>query len=750
MRSPSNQHSVQSLALLVFILITPLGTVGTALAQNTDSERPRIGLALSGGGARGAAHIGVLQVLEREHIPIDYIAGTSMGAIVGGMYASGLSPEEIEAQLVAVDWDDVFDDKIERKNRSFRRKKDDQLWLIERKPGFNKGKIDLPPGLVQGQKIGNLLTALTLHVADIDDFDDLAIPFRAVAADIRTGEKVVLGTGSLAMAIKASMSIPAIMSPVAWGDLMLVDGGIASNLPIETVRAMGADIVIAVDISTPLQDEDVAHSILSIAGQLSGFLTRRNVEAELRTLGERDILLIPELGDIASAQFDRIDEAVPTGLQAAEENLTALHEFALNADAYDAHVAARSLPKSELPTVEFVRFENESSLPNDFFLARLDISQLGDTLDVERLEKNIDELYGLELFSNVSYQLLQEDGVHGIEVHVIPKSWGPGYLQFGTKLRSSFNGDGVFNVTASLLKTEMNSWNGEWRTGISVGDEPAVITDFYQPLGIKSRWFAGASALYDQFNVNVFQPDTANIEEQFGIQRLAASVYGGREFGTWGRGIVTYSRGRGEREIRIGDPSIPDQDFDIGDLSFALEVDELDDLYFPSHGHIARALYRTSQTSLGADRDYDQVVFRAGIARSRGKNTFEGGVDYRTTVSGDAPPERRFRGGGLFNFSGFEFNQLSGQHYGRLIGTYRRELLHIGLGEVWAGTSVEYGNVWENRDDIDIGDGFFAGSLFLGAQTVLGPLFFGYGYAEGGASSLYIYLGPVRDGPALQ
>jgi NTE family protein len=296
----------------------------------------------------------------------------------------------------------------------------------------------------------------------------------------------------------------------------------------------------------------------------------------------------------------------------------------------------------------------------------------------------------------------------------------------------------------------MNSWNGEWRTGISVGDEPAVITDFYQPLGIKSRWFAGASALYDQFNVNVFQPDTANIEEQFGIKRLAASVYGGREFGTWGRGIITYSRGRGEREIRIGDPSIPDQDFDIGDLSFALEVDELDDLYFPSHGHIARALYRTSQTSLGADQDYDQVVFRAGIARSRGKNTFEGGVDYRTTVSGDAPPERRFRGGGLFNFSGFEFNQLSGQHYGRLIGTYRRELLHIGLGEVWAGTSVEYGNVWENRDDIDIGDGFFAGSLFLGAQTVLGPLFFGYGLAEGGVGSLYIYLGPVRDGPALQ
>ncbi len=372
------------------------------------------------------------------------------------------------------------------------------------------------------------------------------------------------------------------------------------------------------------------------------------------------------------------------------------------------------------------------------------------SMNVERLEKNIDELYGLELFSHVAYQLLQEDGEHGLEIHVVPKSWGPDYLQFGIELRSSFNGEGIFNATASLLKTAMNSWNAEWRTGLSVGVEPAFFTDFYQPLGLKSRWFAGTGALFDQFNINVFQPGADNIEEQFGIKRVAGSIYGGREFGNWGRGILTYSRGRGERSIRIGDPSIPDQDFDIGELSFAIEVDELDDLFFPTHGHIVRAVYKTNQTDLGSDLDYDQAVFRAGFTRSWGTNTFEGGIDYRTTVSGDAPPERRFRGGGLFNFSGFEFNQLSGQQYGRLIGTYRRKLLHFGLGDLWAGTSIEYGNVWENRDDIDFGDGIFSGSLFLGAQTLLGPFFFGYGLAEGGASSFYFYLGPVRDGPALR
>ena len=749
-QSPSDQSVWQLTILLLFVLITLSGAATAESAQTTAGERPRIGLALSGGGARGAAHLGVLQILERERIPIDFIAGTSMGSIVGGMYASGMSPEEIQTRLVAVDWDDVFHDKINRKDRSFRRKSEDRLWLIENKPGFNKGKIELPPGLVQGQKISNLLTELTLNVSDIDDFDELAIPFRAVATDIRTGEKVVLGSGNLATAIRASMSIPAAMSPVPWGDMMLVDGGIASNLPIETVRAMGADIIIAVDISTPLKDENVAQSVLSIAGQLTGFLTRRNVAAEISTLGERDVLIIPDLGDIASAQFDRIDEAVPTGLVAAQAQVATLREFALNEQAYRAYVAAHSLRTSELPTIEFVHFENESKLPDEFFLARLDLARTGQTLDVKRLEKVIDELYGLELFSNISYQLVEEDGEYGIEVHVVPKSWGPNYLQFGTELRSSFHGEGIFNVTASLLKTELNSWNGEWRTGVSIGVEPGFVTDFYQPIGITSRWFVGTSLLYDQFNINVFQPDTNNIVEQAGIKQFAGSVYGGRDFGTWGRGILTYSRGSGERSVRIGDPDIDDQDFDIGELSFALEVDELDDLYFPTSGYIARAIYKTNKSSLGSDEDYDQVLIRAGAATSWGKNTFEAGGDYRTTFNGDAPAERRFRGGGLFNFSGLEFNQISGQQYGRLIGTYRREILEIGLGKLWAGTSIEYGNVWEDRDDMKFNDGIFAGSLFLGAETVLGPLFFGYGLAEGGASSFYLYLGPVRDGPALR
>ncbi len=731
-----------------------LDTPATAFAQDAVIDRPRIGLALSGGGARGAAHIGVLRVLERERIPIDYIAGTSMGSIVGGMYASGMSTEEIETQLVAVDWDDVFTDKVDRENRSFRRKTDDRLWLIDRKPGFNDGKVTLPPGLVQGQKINQLLIALTLPVADINNFDDLAIPFRAVAADIQTGEKVVLGAGSLPKAIRASMSIPAIMTPVSWGERNLVDGGIASNLPIEVVRGMGADIVIAVDISTPLSEEDAATSILSVAGQLTGFLTRRNTEAEIATLAAQDILLIPDLGDIETGDFDRMADAVPTGVASAEEHLTELRRHSLDEPAFAAHVAARQMPEGERPVIEFVHFENGTRIADEFLLGRLRASHVeeivGHPLDVEQLEKGIDGLYGLEIFSHIAYAVVEEDGKHGLQIWALPKSWGPNYLQLGVKWNTSFNGEGVFNFSTSLLKTEMNAWNGEWRTALSIGEEPGVLTDFYQPLGKFGRWFAGAKASFDQFNVNQFADGTADIEEQARITQFAASAYGGREFGTWGRGSLTYTRGTGDREIRIGDPNIPDQDFDVGELSAVLEADRLDDLYFPSHGHFLSATYRINRSEFGASQDYDQALIAARIAATRGKNTLIVAVDYRTTTSGQAPPERRFRAGGLFNLSGFEFNQFSGQHYGRVIGQFRHQMWDVGLASIYLGTSLEYGNAWETRSEVDIDNGIFAGSVFLGANTGIGPLYLGYGLAEGGTDSFYLYVGALRNSPPFR
>lgn len=739
-------RSKAAFASIVCVLALLFSTPVPTFAQDGDTDRPRVGLALSGGGARGAAHVGVLRVLERERIPIDYIAGTSMGSIVGGMYASGMSLDEIEEQLVSIDWESVFHDKIERKDRSFQRKLDDRLGFVDLRFGFDDGSASLPTALIQGQKINQLLISLTLPVASIDSFDDLSIPYRAIAADIQTGEEVVLSSGPLPKAIRASMSVPAIMAPVPWGDRSLVDGGIANNLPVHVVRDMGADVVIAVDISTPLSDEDAAASLLTVVGQLSGFLTRRNVEASIAALGPEDVLLIPDLGEVGAGDFTEMDKAIPTGADSAEEHLAELRRYSLGESAFAAHVAARRIPDRDMPVIEFIRFENHTQVSDDYLAGRLKAAHLdgqivGRPLDVEQLEKGINELYGLDIFSHISYTPVNEDGRNGIVVQVRPNSWGPDYLQFGVIWNTSFNGEGVFDLTASLLKTEINDWNAEWRTTLAIGEEPGIATEYYQPIGNFGRWFAGGRASWDRFNVNRFAEGSGNIEEQSRISQLTASVFGGREFSTWGRGSITYTRGTGDRQIRIGQPGTPDEDFDIGELSFSVEADRLDDLHFPTQGYRAIAAYRVNRTGIGASEDYDQALFDGIFAKSWGENTLLFGADYRTTTSGQAPPERIFRAGGLFNLSGFEFNQLSGQHYGRLMGQYRLAFRDFGLGTVSFGTSLEYGNVWQDKSDISFSDALFAGSLFVGAKTKMGPVFFGWGYAEGGLESFYLYLG---------
>ena len=300
--------------LLLLFLVMPAVLPQDAAA----GERPRIGLALSGGGARGAAHVGVLRVLEEQHIPIDYIAGTSMGSVVGGLYASGMSLDDIERALAEIPWDDVFQDREPREKRRFRRKQDDYTYLVEQKPGVkeSEGEINLAPALVQGQKFDLTLRKYTLPVAGVQDFDRLRIPFRAVATDIVTGRAVVLGTGDLATAIRASMAVPAAFAPVEIGDKLLVDGGIAMNLPVSVVRDMGADIVIAVDISTPgLAREDI-RSALDMLNQLSSLMTRRDTESQIASLKGRDVLIVPALGTkVTSADFNpaKLREAVEIG-----------------------------------------------------------------------------------------------------------------------------------------------------------------------------------------------------------------------------------------------------------------------------------------------------------------------------------------------------------------------------------------------------------------------------------------------------
>lgn len=736
---PSNRL-VATLLVLVSLWAMP-AVQGSPAA--TSGNRPRIGLALSGGGARGAAHIGVLEVIERLHIPIDYIAGTSMGAVVGGLYASGLSPEEIEDAIESIDWVDIFEDEPPRRERRYRRKQDDQLSLIKQRPGVKEQEreIDLVPALIQGQKFDLELRKLTLPVRNLTDFDRLRIPFRAVATDVVTGQAVILGSGDLAEAIRASMAIPAVFAPVEIGDKLLVDGGIAMNLPVSLVRDMGADIVIGVDISSPRRGREDITDVLEMLDQIASLVTWRNTELQLASMTERDVLIVPPLGDqVLTGDFDKLARAIEIGEQGATAIRPQLARLSLSSSAYAAYREQHRPPAHEIPRIDYVRVENNSRLSDELIKRRLDISP-GDPLDTDKLEADIATIYDMDNFQRVAYRLEQKDGRTGVVIEAEEKIWGTSYIQGGLDLSSTLDGDSFFNIGATYTLLPVNRWNGEWRTLLRLGEESALFTELYQPLDPRERWYLDIGVGYLANNVFYFTGDSQkNPEAEYNIARWGLLAEAGRNLGRWGRAALTYRRFIGDADVLVGAPSVEGFDFNQGELEIALLGDTLDDLGFPTQGWNGFAYGRTSQQILGADEDFQQAGLGFLGAWTWGRNSFNLGGRYQGTLDDDAPIQNLFRTGGFLNLSGFNQNQLSGQHEGLLRLAYLRNL-GTGLVPTYLGASLEWGGAWQNRSDIGLDTTRLAGSLFVGADTFLGPIYGAYGHAEGGEQALYLFLG---------
>jgi NTE family protein len=716
-----------------------------ATAAGAPSTRPLVGLVLSGGGARGGAHIGVLKALEELRVPIDYLAGTSIGAIVGGFYTSGMSVGELEQLVESLEWETAFLNVTPRQLKSFRRKRDDDSFLVNQKPGLNDGEFELPVGLVQGQVIDMIISRETLRASRVQDFDELAVPFRAVAGDLVTGEAVVLGSGSLARAIRASMSIPAALSPIEIDGRLLVDGGIAKNLPVDVAREMGADVVIAVDISTGLLNRDTLRSVLDVTTQLTNLLTRGGTLEGRRQLTPDDVLVLPQFSaDLGSADFTRMRETIQSGYDAVMERRDDFARFALNEQQYADYLAARTDPRMrDLPVVDFVRLDNRAPVADSVVEARLGAIEIGEPLDVDAVERAMNTVYGLDYYQNVRYGLVTEDGRTGIEVDLDERSWGPNYLQLGMEYSSAADSDALFGLAASYLSTAINPLGGEWRATVVVGDEPALVADLYQPFGAKGLYFYAPSLNLDSSQFNVYLGDQRVTEAQLHEATLEFAV--GRELPTWGEYRFGLRAARGEFDLRVGDPSfISEDDFKRGEFFGRFSVDTMDSISFPREGSSATLEWRASrQRPLDADADFDQLLLSAAYANTWGRHTMLATLRYDATISGTASNSRLFRMGGFFDISGINRNQLSGQHAARLGAAYYRRIGDLALFPAFAGMSIELGDVWQSREDISSRDAILGGSFWAGVDTPVGPIYLGYGRAEGGEDAFYVSLGRV-------
>jgi NTE family protein len=710
----------------------------------TDDDRPKIGLALSGGGARGGAHVGVLKALEELGVPVDFVAGTSMGAIIGGFYAAGYSPDEIERLLNETDWNSALSDQPERVDRTMRKKEMEADFLVPYRLGYNRGRLQTPLGAIEGQHLDQIFQRILMPVTDIRDFDRLPIPFRAIATDLVTGEEVVLSRGSLADALRASMSVPGVFAPVHIGDRLLVDGGMANNLPVSVVRAMGADIVIAVDISTPLLKEEQLTSVLSVTEQLTGFLTRRTTEQQIAALGAGDILIVPELGNFSSADFAGAGGIVPLGRQAADAVADRLAALAV-ADA--GRQPQRPTKDSQDFVVGYVDIRNNSVLNDELIRSRLAVKP-GEKLDLAALDRSLDRIYSLDVFESVTYDLGQnEQGARGVEVTAEARSWGPNYLQAGLELSNDFSGNSEFKLGLGYTRNALNSLGGELRVLGSMGREDELRFDFFQPVDYRARWFVNPELRWKRRNYNLWVEDLRFAE--FEIAGWDTRLGLGRNFGSTGLVRLDYSYGRAEADLITGYlPFDYDDDIDVGNLQLSYQHDSLDSLYFATSGAMHNLAFRYADDTLGSSRDFEQAEASGALTATRDRNslvlTYEAGY----SLDDDAPLESWYRMGGFTRLSGLAPAQLSGRHSALLSLALFRRLNEVRLLPAYAGLTLEAGNVWNTSSDIALDDLRYSASLFLGAESPLGPIYFAVGHSDNGDSAVYFYVGnPFRPNP---
>jgi NTE family protein len=714
-----------------------------ALAQSAAGSRaaPRIGLVLSGGGARGLAHVGVLKVLEELRVPVHCVTGTSMGAIVGGAYAAGATTAGLEDFVRKADWNEIFRDSPPRTEISTRRKIDEYKTLFAPEYGLKSSGLVLPKGVIAGVSIHGFFRLLTQQAVDIDDFDKLPIPYRAVAADIETGEAVVLSRGSLSHAMRASMSVPGALAPVEIGGRLLVDGGIANNLPIDEARKLCGDVIIAVNISTPPLKREEITSALSVGGQLINFLGKVNVERQLGSLGQRDVLIAPELGDISSSSFERSADAIRIGEDAARAIAASLSRYSLPPEEYRAFRRRQISEQKPMGSVDEIRFEGLQRTNPEVLSALLE-SKPGDPLTEEKVSADLRRIYGRGDFESVDYHIQQDPGKRVLIIEPREKDWGPDYVRFGLGLATDFQGENYFNILVQYRRTWLNRLGGEWLNEVQVGQNTFFATEFIQPVEERGRYFVAPYVKFGQELRGVFFNDQRVGEYQTNETRLGLD--GGALLGTWGEARLGGVWRRVNAHVETGPAVLPDVKETTAGVRALLFVDQFDNAWFPRSGFRLVAKAYAADEAVGSDRTYQRLDGLLTAVKTWGAHTVNFAINGGTDLHSDMPAYESFTLGGPLRLSGYRIDQFSGKSFAfsRLMYYNRAIPLPDLLGSgLFLGGSLEAGRMQGRSDGLPFAGTIWSGSVFLAASTFAGPAYFGFGVGEAGHYSLYLLLG---------
>ena len=720
--------------------------IEAALPVQATQARPRIGLVLGGGGAKGAAHVGVLSVLEELRIPIDCIVGTSMGALVGGTFASGMDAKELEKAVSAISWQEAIARSGLRAKVPMRRKLAGNTYSNSLEFGVHDGGLVAPSGLISTQNVDLTIQYLVARSRGISDFDRLPIPFRAIATDMQNGEMVVLRKGDLALSMRASMAVPGAFAPVSIDGRILGDGGLTRNVPVDIARETCADVVIAVAVPNPAPTPEQLRSPLTLMARTLDVLINANERQQLETLGPDDVKIVIDMGDIGSASFDRVPDAIPVGRAAALAQRDELARYSLPEAEFRAWRAATSRQGREPVTLAAVNIVGAERANPDFIRAAFGL-EAGDTVDNRKIGDRATAVYALSDFERVAYTLTGDGEQPTLNLHLTEKSWGPNILRFDLGFHIGTDANTAFMIGGDYLRTWVNDLGGEihgsWRFGRTSGLDASL----YQPLDDGHRWFVEPRASAQRSIEDIFIDGDAVARYRF--SHAWGGLDTGRVFGNRAELRAGIRSGGQSVEREIGTPDLPEISSEgYGGLTLRYSYDTRDRNVLWQSGTLARVEYFRGVEALGAVESYDRLE---GVAMT--SLPFGGNVVYLRASGGasfdsDLPIYDTFTLGGPVSMPGLSLGELRGSSYWNAKATYLRQIADISyvFGQAfYAGFSLSAADMSGRIDDLDSA-AIYSGALLLSGRTPLGPLSLSFAVTSESEWQLMFGLGrPVEE-----
>ena len=725
-----------------FVAAFVLFWAATSGGQIQGHKRPRIALVLEGGGALGFAHLGAIEYLEQHHIPIDFVAGTSMGGLIGGLYASGDSPAQIRQLVSQINWDHVLSGDIPFPDVSYRRKQDQIAYPNRLEFGLRHG-LTLPSGLNSGQSVGLILDQAVLPTYNVSNFDQLPIPFRCVATDLTTGDKKVFDSGSLAQALRATMSIPGVFAPVTIDGHSYADGGAVDNLPVDVAKKAGADIVIAVYLDTGPTTTAEDTSFLTTAGKTIAIMIKAN---ELQSLREADILLTVDLKGFTSSSFNSSAKIIPKGYAAAEKRAGLLDALALNDQQWKAYVAERDgrIHKT-VPVPEFVDVVGAGKSIDGAIQKAME-PMVGKPINPKQIDKELTRAVGTGELASAGYAISEANGEHGLLVRATPKAYGPPFLKFGITIDGSDVEDVLFGMGGLLTMQNLGGYRSELRVDGYFGSGYGATGEYYRPFTESSLFFVAPHAYATRTRFDLYE-DASKVSE-FEIQRNG--------FGA----DVGYTGSR-NYEIRAGEQlqwystislidyeAVPNQKLRQQITSLKYTYYGTDNAQLPRSGTgIQFNLDWHHNMDPGTAFTKANLQIRSFLPISKDGSIFFTGAG--GTAFGASAANLDLQGfslGGPFHLSSYGIHELIGGQYFLFQSGYEHKVLPLNpfIGEgIYALVFLEGGKMYDNLTTVDSGQTPFDGTIAIVARTALGPVYVGTSYGTDNHHKWWFGLRPL-------